>query len=898
MRPFIGRSVRVLVVSAHFPPNFVSGGTLVPYRSAIELARRGHELAVFAGWIGPSPHAGSAFEEAIVTHELGGRAVPVRWFTTNDAIDWGSRLNYDNTAAAAEFAGMLQTFSPDVVHFHSMQGLGAGLLREAARAGVPFVVTAHDFWWWCGRQFLCDRDYHPCCPVVVAGACDCAVDRAWLDERTAATTSALRLAAQVLAVSESSAAVLRANGVPPEQLTVVHNPVVEAGGSAGVGGSAGASARPSTDGGNGVRFVFAGGPDPMKGFPVLRTALRSLVGEHGWSADLYGVAEPSTPRGAEGFPPHVRVHPPFSPDELAAVLSAADVLVVPSVMQETYSILTREALAMGLPVVTTTCLGPEEVVTDGVNGLVVPQDDPEALAAAMRELVRDPALLAQLRRAARDVELMTVSSHCDHLETIYAGICTPDDPGGERHAPRDHRAATPARPATGRRVERVLFVVGIDGAPLRYRAHLPREALALLGVHADVRHYRHPDVTVLGQEADVVVVYRVPATHQVARFIAEAHERGTPVVFDVDDLIFDPALEREIPALKILTGAERALWIQGVHRYRTTMELCDAFVGSTALLCEHASEVTGMPAFEFPNGAGIVMSRLADEAVRRPRLPGPIRVGYLSGTDTHDRDWATIEEVVVATLEAVPGAELWLVGKLTPGDAVRRLGDRVSLIGFQPWTTLPGLLRTLDVNLAPLEPGSRFNDAKSAIKWLEAGLSATPTIASPTRPFRHVIEHGANGMLAEGDDEWRDALSALLARDTLRRTLGQRARRDALLQLGPWTQGRRYLEILQSVEPRTRRASGWEDVLLDEPFEPIGLEPYGEAATDRPEPPVVPVRAHLGAWAHLGTLARRGAGSLRHRGVRATCGLVLERLGRRLEGRLGRRLERLGRRLG
>ena len=145
MRRFIGRSVRVLVVSAHFPPNFVSGGTLVPYRSAIELARRGHELAVFAGWIGPSPHAGSAFEEAIVTHELGGRAVPVRWFTTNDAIDWGSRLNYDNTAAAAEFAGMLQTFSPDVVHFHSMQGLGAGLLREAARAGVPFVVTGLAF---------------------------------------------------------------------------------------------------------------------------------------------------------------------------------------------------------------------------------------------------------------------------------------------------------------------------------------------------------------------------------------------------------------------------------------------------------------------------------------------------------------------------------------------------------------------------------------------------------------------------------------------------------------------------------------------------------------------------------------------------------------------------------
>jgi glycosyltransferase involved in cell wall biosynthesis len=888
--------VKVLVVSAHFPPNFVSGGTLVPLRSALELTRRGHDVRVFAGWIGPGHRRGDAFDDA-AAGQLGGdadRAVPVRWFSTDDAIDWTSRLNFDNPAARENFADELRAFEPDIVHFHSMQGLGAGLLFEAEHSGIPFVVTAHDFWWWCGRQFLCDRDYHPCCPVVAAGVCACAVDRSWLDERTQWTTSALSLAARVLAVSESSAAVLRANGVPPDQLVVVENPV-RAIGDGRVGEDAPADRRgevpnllPPADGCQEVRFLFAGGADPMKGLQVLREALRSLRSSPGWSADLYGVDRSDVTVGDGAMPPVVRTHPSFAPDKLNAVLSNADVLLVPSVMQETYSILTREALAMGVAVLTTTCLGPEEVVTDRVNGLIVPQDDPGALAAAMRELVEDRALLARLRDGARDVALTSVEAHCDRLETVYAAALA------SRHATREvstglttgqvssraEHSEPQAPPASasdgkGRAVERVLFVVGIDGAPLRYRAHLPAEALGLLGVHADVRHYRHPDVVELARSADVVVVYRVPATFQVQRFIAEVRGRGTPVLFDVDDLIFDPDLEPEIPALKILSGAERELWMQGVRRYRTTMELCDGFIGSTQPLCEHASAVTGLPSFRFSNGVGLVTSRLADTALRQGPTPGPLRVGYLSGTDTHDRDWAMVEEAVVRALEPVAGAELWLVGKLTPGPTSRRLGDRLVHVPFQPWTALPKLLRTLDVNLAPLELPSRFNEAKSAIKWLEAGLSATPTIASPTRPFQEVVEHGVNGVLARDPDDWARELTRLLADDVLRRRLGQRARRDALLGFGPWTQGRRYLEILRSAELRDAGAGTWRPELADEPFEPIALEPYGD-----PEPVGTPVGAP-GARMRLGTLARRGVGAVRRHGLVKTSALVLDRVRQR-----------------
>ena len=92
-----------------------------------------------------------------------------------------------------------------------------------------------------------------------------------------------------------------------------------------------------------------------------------------------------------------RVHVPApvrARDEVAEVLANYDVLVMSSVMLESYSLLTREALAAGCAVITGDNPGPTEVVKDGVNGLVVPRGDAEAFGDAMRHLITEPGLLA------------------------------------------------------------------------------------------------------------------------------------------------------------------------------------------------------------------------------------------------------------------------------------------------------------------------------------------------------------------------------------------------------------------------------------------------------------------------------------------------------------------------
>lgn len=85
---------------------------------------------------------------------------------------------------------------------------------------------------------------------------------------------------------------------------------------------------------------------------------------------------------------------------LGVPLVALDVLVCSS-RQEGFSLAVAEGMAAGLPVVATRCGGPEDLINDGANGLLVPTEDPVALAQAVTTLAREPTLAAQLAAAGR-----------------------------------------------------------------------------------------------------------------------------------------------------------------------------------------------------------------------------------------------------------------------------------------------------------------------------------------------------------------------------------------------------------------------------------------------------------------------------------------------------------------
>lgn len=88
-------------------------------------------------------------------------------------------------------------------------------------------------------------------------------------------------------------------------------------------------------------------------------------------------------------------------DEIVEELGAADVFALAS-HAEPLGVVYMEAMAMGLPTIGTSAGGVAEIITDGVDGLLIPPGDPAALAGAIGRLAQDPALCDQLGRAARE----------------------------------------------------------------------------------------------------------------------------------------------------------------------------------------------------------------------------------------------------------------------------------------------------------------------------------------------------------------------------------------------------------------------------------------------------------------------------------------------------------------
>jgi O-antigen biosynthesis protein len=326
-----------------------------------------------------------------------------------------------------------------------------------------------------------------------------------------------------------------------------------------------------------------------------------------------------------------------------------------------------------------------------------------------------------------------------------------------------------------------LFVSGPGGSANRYRCVHQAEALAFAGRSVDLAYRDTIDqLARAAKHYDCIVLYRVPWDAGVGALIEAASEEGCRIISDVDDLVFDPDRLGLIDARSGMIPDERRLFDDSVAGLRLTLERSDGVVVSTDSLVNHAASVNGNLAISY-NLVSDVMVEAAERVCTsaRPSVE-TVTFAYLSGTPTHQADFQEVDDALMWMLEQYPRSRVMIVGFLDIDSKLARYGERVWTIGYRSWRELPALLAEhVDVNLAPLQSNNEFVDSKSCLKYLEAALVSVPTIASPSTDFLRVISHGANGMLASGEEQWHAALAALMDPE-VRHSLGQAARRNVL----------------------------------------------------------------------------------------------------------------------
>jgi glycosyltransferase involved in cell wall biosynthesis len=149
--------------------------------------------------------------------------------------------------------------------------------------------------------------------------------------------------------------------------------------------------------------LYAGRLIPWKGVQYAIAAMEQVpgavlvvAGDGHYRATLQEQA------AAAGLGERVRFLGAVAHEELPRLLAASDLLVATSFASETFGIALVEAQACGVPVVASRFGGFPEVVRDGETGLLVPPQDPAALAAALRGLLADPERRVRMGQAGRE----------------------------------------------------------------------------------------------------------------------------------------------------------------------------------------------------------------------------------------------------------------------------------------------------------------------------------------------------------------------------------------------------------------------------------------------------------------------------------------------------------------
>ncbi|GFE95729.1 glycosyltransferase [Gluconobacter sp. Gdi] len=396
-------------------------------------------------------------------------------------------------------------------------------------------------------------------------------------------------------------------------------------------------------------------------------------------------------------------------------------------------------------------------------------------------------------------------------------------------------------------IQRVLFIAGEPDTPgVAYRCDRNAEAVRNAGYEARIQ----PCATVGYEDirwADVMIFWRVEYSGHVSTILDLAQQEGVRTIFDADDIVFVPHYAR----IDFIDG------IRSVGATEERIERCFADMRRTLVRCEQGSATTrelALAMHELRPVIHLLPNVYDHETLRRSRLgcrlrgepgrstsdDGLIRIGYATGSRTHQRDFTIAYPALTSVLKARPNTRLVLFREkdnhrpvllMEEFPALKAVESQIEWRDMVPLSELGEEFARFDISIAPLEVGNIFCEAKSEIKFLEASLAGNASIVSPTGPFRRVVRNNETGLLAETQEEWTSALLKLVDNPDLRRTLARNAYHDVLWPFSPEAQARRMALALSSLNGDVEAAQAAETLLARGRVKPPALPVVPESET-------------------------------------------------------------------
>jgi len=258
-----------------------------------------------------------------------------------------------------------------------------------------------------------------------------------------------------------------------------------------------------------LRVLFVGRAEERKGLPILLTAFEALVEHVPSRLSVVGVEEADVARyvsdpAAVG---HIDTLGRLGQTQLWEQLAAADVLVAPSLAGESFGMILTEAFAAGTPVIASNIAGYADVVTDEVDGVLVPPADAQRLAEELQRMYVEPVRRQAMGEAARrSAERYAWPHVAAGVEAVYERV---------QHSPQP--ASVPE--AVARRIG-ALPIDGSPAAPPRRLARLdPEPARAMAGGRRLARRIGLGVAGVVGLGLTALAANKIGLDHVIASIV-------------------------------------------------------------------------------------------------------------------------------------------------------------------------------------------------------------------------------------------------------------------------------------------------------------------------------------------------------------------------------------------
>lgn len=351
--PVNKNKIKILAVNIYYDPYSFGGATFVAEEMTQQLHQIDNvEVTVFTS----RPVKGE--ERGLCKYKSHGTLI----YSVDLPLLIHDTQKIHNIEIIEPFEMVLDAVKPDIVHFHAIQNMGLQMLSVCQSREVPYIITLHDSWWLCNRQFMVKSNGQYCfqnkIDLRICQACE--PQTHYLTERYIMMQQGLQNAALLLSPSETHRQLYIANNIDEALIKVNRNGVVRP-----------KKQKPLRLKNSPLRFGFVAGDEAIKGAIVVQKAFKSLT-RSDWELQII---DSKINMGHEPIDVNkwrvkgkVVTVPPYNEQGKDDFFYGIDVLLFPSQWKESYGMTVREALLRDVWVICSHPGGQSEDVIDGVNG--------------------------------------------------------------------------------------------------------------------------------------------------------------------------------------------------------------------------------------------------------------------------------------------------------------------------------------------------------------------------------------------------------------------------------------------------------------------------------------------------------------------------------------------------